>query len=324
MQSVMDQNTERKQPDPAYAPRPAYSALTKTGGFLTGYTHTLQPYIGCAFACTYCYVQGLSVHRCHTPPRPWGDYVHPRVGIADKLARELARPAAKGALDQLAIFMSSATDPYQGLERQWRLSRGCLDVMAKYPPGLLVVQTRSPLVADDFDRIAALGERAWLSMTVETDRDDVRKLMTPRCPSLARRWAALAAAKAAGLQVQIAVSPSLPYADAARFADQLAAHADRVIVDTYVSGDGDQGRRTARTATGDRYAAAGLGDWRAEEAAQMLLAELQARMGDQAGWSQTGFTILPKLHAAKFSPQRPPAESGQTTFGFSLQEESPD
>ena len=87
----------------------------------------------------------------------------------------------------LAIFMSSATDPYQGSERKWRLSRACLEVMAEYPPGLLVLQTRSPLVADDFDRIVALGSRCWLNFTVETDRDDVRRALTPRCPSIAKR-----------------------------------------------------------------------------------------------------------------------------------------
>ncbi len=106
----------------ATAPRPASGALTKTGGFLAGYSHTLQPYIGCAFGCAYCYVQGLSVHQCHQPRLDWGDYVHPRIGIAERLTHELARAAAKDQLDQLAIFMSSATDPYQGAERRWRLS----------------------------------------------------------------------------------------------------------------------------------------------------------------------------------------------------------
>lgn len=308
MQGMWMASTPELQPSQAaYAPRPASSALTKTGGFLAGYTHTLQPYIGCAFGCTYCYVQGLQVHQCHVPRLEWGEYVHPRVGIADRLARELARIGAKGGLDDLAIFMSSATDPYQGAERQWRLTRACLDVMEQLPPGLLVVQTRSPLVRDDFDRIAALSDRGWLSMTVETDREDVRKLLTPRCPALAQRWATLAAAQAAGLQVQITVSPSLPYGDVERFADQLAAHAQRVVVDTYVSGDGNQGRRTARTATGARYDEAGLGDWRAEEAALALYTALQARMGDRAGWSQAGFVALPRLHAAKYAPQARPA-----------------
>ncbi len=103
------------------------------------------------------------------------------------------------------------------------VARACVEVMALYQPGLLVVQTRSPLVRDDFDRLAAFGERCWLSMTLETDDDDVRRHLTPRCPSIEQRWVTVAAAKAAGLQVQIAVSPALPYTDVERFADRLVA-----------------------------------------------------------------------------------------------------
>src|SRR5436853_6721488 len=99
------------------APRPASGALTKTGGFLAGFTHTLQTYIGCRFGCEYCYVKGLSVHRFHQPPLPWGDYAHPRIGIAEQLRKELTRLASRNELGNLAIFMSSATDPYQGAER---------------------------------------------------------------------------------------------------------------------------------------------------------------------------------------------------------------
>ena len=114
--------------------RPASGALTKTGGFLCGFTHTLQPYIGCRFGCAYCYVKGLQVHRFHQPFLPWGDYVHPRTGIDTHLRSELARAQDRGALGALAIFMSSATDPYQPAERTWRLARACLDVLIDFPP----------------------------------------------------------------------------------------------------------------------------------------------------------------------------------------------
>ncbi len=273
--------------------RPASGALTKTGGFLRGFTHTLQPYIGCRFGCEYCYVKGLSVHHFHQPKLDWGDYVHPRVGIADKLRQELQRRAAKDTLATTAIFMSSATDPYQGLERQWRLSRACLDVLLEYPPGLLVVQTRSPLVADDFDRLLALGERCWLNFTLETDRDEVRQAVTPRCPSIAQRWQTLAQARAAGLNVQITVSPCLPYSSVETFGDLLLAHGQRVIVDTYTSGDGQAGRRTAATAIPTLYAGLDWSDWRSEEEAHALYDWLHTRIGDRAGWSQAGFAALP-------------------------------
>jgi DNA repair photolyase len=277
-------------------PRPASGALTKTGGFLAGYTHTLQPYIGCQFGCEYCYVKGLSVHRFHQPPQEWGDYVHPRSGVAEHLHKELKRFAARGELDQLAIFMSSATDPYQGAERTWRLSRACLEVFADYPPGLLTVQTRSPLVADDFALLRRLGAQCWLNMTIETDLDEVRRALTPRCPSIPQRLATLAQALDAGLNVQITVSPCLPYSDVATFGEQLLAHSQRVIVDSYVSGDGQGGSRTAATQTSQVYDEQHWGDWRSESAARQLYLWLHERIGRCAGWSQTGFTALIPTH----------------------------
>jgi DNA repair photolyase len=277
---------------PDRTPRPASTALTKTGGFLAGFTHTLQPYIGCRFGCAYCYVQGLSVHRFHQPALAWGEYVHPRTGIAEQVRKELRRLANRGELSRVAVFMSSATDPYQGAERQWRLSRACLDLFLEQPPGLLVVQTRSPLVADDFSRLAPLGERCWLNFTLETDREDVRAALTPRCPSIPQRLATLQQAQAAGLNVQVTVSPCLPYSDVETFGTLLIAHGQRVIIDSFTSGDGQGGKRTAASNTPEIYQTEQWGDWRSEAAAQTLYAWLQARIGARVGWSQAGFVAL--------------------------------
>jgi DNA repair photolyase len=275
-----------------FLPRAASGALTKTGGFLAGFTHTLQPYIGCRFGCEYCYVKGLSVHRFHQPALAWGEYVHPRIGIADHLRKELMRATARQTIGSLAIFMSSATDPYQGAERQWRLSRACLDAFNEFPPGLLVIQTRSPLVRDDFARIRALGERCWLNFTLETDLDTVRRAITPHSPAIKQRLATLQAAMAFGLNVQITVSPCLPFSSVETFGELLLTHGHRVIVDSYVSGDGQAGKRTASTAIPTRYAEQQWGDWRSEATAQALYQWLQTRIGERAGWSQAGFTAL--------------------------------
>ncbi len=275
-------------------PRTASSALTPTGGFLTGFTHTLNPYVGCRFACAYCYVQGSPVHRFHQPHLPWGDYAHPRTDIANHLEHELVRFAKKGELDQVSIFMSSATDPYQGLERQWRLTRACLEVLVKYPPGLLNVQTRSPFVQEDYALLRQLGPRCWLNFTVETDLEAVRQAITPRCPSIAQRLVALRAALDMPLNVQITVSPCLPYSSVETFGHLLLSHSQRVIVDSYTSGDGSGGKRTTKTAIPALYRDLGWDDWHNEQAASALYQWLHDQIGDHAGWSQTGFTALAK------------------------------
>ncbi|MEM7130105.1 MAG: radical SAM protein [Chloroflexota bacterium] len=276
----------------ATEPRPPSRALTPTGGYLTGFTYSLQPYIGCKFSCPYCYVQGLSVHRFHKPQLPWGEYAHPRIGIGDLLGKELARHYKRQIQNQLSIFMSSSTDPYQGLERRWKLSRTCLEAMVEYPPHFLMLQTRSPLVERDFDLLVKLEDRVWLSITIETDSDDVRQIVTPRCPSIDRRFETVRKAQEMGLNVQIAVSPCLPYSSVEAFAQRLVTHAQRIVIDTYASGDGQQGKRTARTQIPKLYETQQWPRWDAEEAGQELYQWLRKSHEQHVGWSQQGFTAL--------------------------------
>jgi DNA repair photolyase len=235
----------------------------------------------------------MTIHRFHEPDLPWGDYAHPRTGIAEQLEKELGRVAKKGGLDRIAILMSSVTDPYQPLERRWRLTRACLEVFLKYPPGLLNVQTRSPLVREDYPLLRELGDRCWLNFTLETDLEDVRRAATPSCPPISARLEALCAARDAGLNVQITASPCLPYSDVETFGELLLRHADRVIVDTYTTGDGSRGWRTGNTDIPAIYEEQRWGEWRSQDSPRELYEWLRERIGERAGWSQEGFSALP-------------------------------
>lgn len=270
--------------------RPARGALTRTGGFLTGFSHTLQPYIGCRFGCSYCYVSQFNVHRFYNGGLEWGNYVYPRVGIAERLELELARLHRRDALKRSAIFMSSSTDPYQGAERIYQLTRKCLSVFKKRPPGLLVIQTRAPLAARDFDIMAALGDRCLLNLTIETDREDVRRILTPLCPSIQQRLETARQARRRGIATQVTVSPCLPFSGVEAFGEMLLKVSDRVIVDSFVAGDGGGGKRTARTKIPGLFARSGWEEWHSQEAASFLYEWLHHRIGERAGWSQEGFT----------------------------------
>ena len=192
-------------------------------------------------------------------------YVYPRVGIAERLESELARLQARDVLEQAAIFMSSSTDPYQPAELSYQLTRQCLTALARRPPGLLVIQTRAPLAARDFDIVAGLGERCLLNMTVETDREDVRRSLTPHCPSIRQRLDTARTARDQGIPTQLTVSPCLPYSSVEAFGNLLLGACDRVVVDSFVAGDGSAGNRTARTGIPVFYARSGWEDWRSQE-----------------------------------------------------------
>jgi DNA repair photolyase len=233
--------------------------LNPATGFLDGYSHTLNPYAGCAFACSYCYVREMPVALFRG--QAWGSWVDVKEESASLLRRELAKARSKGPV---TIFMSSSTDPYQPVEYRERVTRSLLEVMAEEPPDFLFLQTRSPLVVRDTDLLKRLGERVRVSVTVETDREDIRKAFTPSAPPIAARLHALRRLVEQGIPVQATVAPMLPSTD--QFAAKLAAIVDRVCIDDYFMGDGSQGRRTERIGVKSIYERLGLADWYGKEA----------------------------------------------------------
>jgi len=118
--------------------------LNKGTGFLSGYTHSLNPYTGCSFGCSYCYVRQMPVSLFREGE--WGSWVDVKNGAANVLKKELHRAKAKGPV---TIFMSSSTDPYQPIEHKEKVTRSLLEIMLEDLPDFLFVQTRSPLVSRD-------------------------------------------------------------------------------------------------------------------------------------------------------------------------------
>src|ERR1700728_3184216 len=175
-----------------YLEQAATRALTPTGGFLRGFAYSLNPYVGCAFGdsggCPFCYVRALPVAR--TRNAAWGTWVIAKTNLPELLERELAALERSGKLGDAAIFMSSATDPYQGFERRAQITRRAIELFVRHPPRRVVIQTRSPLIERDIGIIARLGPRAIASITLETDDDEVRRGGPPTPPSASPRAAA--------------------------------------------------------------------------------------------------------------------------------------
>lgn len=277
-----------------YTLRPATRALNPTGGFLKGFAYSLNPYVGCAFGagggCPFCYVRMLPVARAE--PGPWGEWVIAKSNLPGLLEKELATLAKSGTSNASTVFMSSATDPYQGFERRLELTRRCLQAFVRHPVRRVLVQTRSPMVERDIDLLRALGSSVIASITLETDDESVRRAITPTSASVQRRLKTCARLREAGIFVQIAIAPMMPnHPD--RFAELLDGVADRVIVDTYFDGDGANGRRSRALGIGDLYARLGYEDWFRPGAEQDLIAALKTRMGeDRVLFSRAGFNAV--------------------------------
>jgi DNA repair photolyase len=257
--------------------------LNAASGYLSGYTHTLNPYAGCAFACSYCYVRQMPISLFRG--QPWGEWVDLKQRAAELLQKELLKAQQKGPV---TIFMSSSTDPYQPVEYRARITRSLLEVMTKVRPDFVLLQTRSPLVTRDIDLLHALGDRVRVSMTLETDREDVRKAFTPAAPPLTGRIRALQKLVQHGIPVQATVAPLLPCTD--RFAQKLADLVDKVCLDDYFMGDGSKGKRTERIGIRSIYERHQMEEWYTREATLKFKEQLETYFSkDRIGISQEGF-----------------------------------
>ena len=204
----------------ALAYNPTGDILTKSTGFMDDYDYTLNPYSGCSFGCTYCYAAFFS--RDIEKRNTWGYWVNVKENAVELLQKRLKR--FPHALDDKLIYMSSVTDPYQPVERELKLTRRLLEVMADGHCPKLVVQTRSPDVVRDCDlfrQIEGNGGRVQVNMTVTTDDEDIRRTFEPFCPANPVRLAAIKQVQAEGIDACITMTPLLivnsPYA----FADHL-------------------------------------------------------------------------------------------------------
>jgi DNA repair photolyase len=196
------------------------SILSRATGYINAFDFTLNPYSGCAFGCEYCYAAAFAPSL--SKRLQWGEWVTIKANAVELLAKRGEQLRGK------TIFMSSVTDPYQPIEQKLQMTRRLLAVMRDYQPRL-VVQTRSPLVTRDIDLLCQL-DTVRVNMSLTTDDETIRKEFEPSCPSIARRFQALAALKAAGIPIGVCLAPLLPVRDAQTFGERLQALAPEVVV----------------------------------------------------------------------------------------------
>ena len=196
----------------------ARSILSKSG--IPGIAYCVNPYVGCAHACTYCYATFMRRFTGHK--EPWGAFVDVKVNAPALLARQIRR-AAGGT-----VLLSSVTDCYQPAERQFRLTRACLEVLADGPLPVEVL-TKSPLVLRDLDVLKKFRSLD-VGITITTDNDAVRRIFEPSAPPVKSRAKALERLHGEGISTYVFIGPMLPL-DPERLAEMIRPHVDSVLID---------------------------------------------------------------------------------------------
>ncbi|MDP9315883.1 MAG: radical SAM protein [Chloroflexota bacterium] len=259
----------------------ARSILTETRGFTsvtvpdTGFHYSLNPYRGCTFNCSYCYAAAFVFDD--DARQNWGRWVAVKAN-AEQLLQAAGR---KGKLRNKNVYMSTVTDPYQPIERKLQLTRACLQAMLLFPPRLLTVQTRSPLVVRDNDLFQRMTPgRIAVCMSITTDDEAVRRIFEPACAPIAKRLEAIRTVREAGIPTQASIAPLLP-CNAERLADLLDPAVDWVVVSSFRD-DGGEGRKTRQWAA-ELYREHGYGNYLhdGDEHVRQTTATLQRLLGPE-------------------------------------------
>ena len=184
---------------------------------------SINPYVGCAFGCAYCYARDThrwtleragEVGKQIAASMPAWMAFERRVLVkenASQLVRE-ALQTARAPKRGDAIVIGSATDPYQPAERRFRVTRGVLESLTHTRGMRISIITKSPLVTRDIDLLARLTQCGKMSvhLTITTVNRDLARLLEPRAPTPEARLRAVKRLAEAGIDVSVNCMPVLP------------------------------------------------------------------------------------------------------------------
>jgi len=203
--------------------------ITKSG--FNGYDACINPYVGCEFGCSYCYVRFFVKDE----QKPWGEFVRVRKHIEDRLPKELnkgfidivdgrdtitnddgnthTRPHHKHLpISETRLVLGTMTDPYQPKEVKYRITRKILQILTQ--PNMpqfkkVGLFTRSPLVLQDLELIKKLP-KARIHFTITLFPPKAMRAIEPLSSSIEQRWKVVQKLKEAGLRVHVNISPVMP------------------------------------------------------------------------------------------------------------------
>jgi DNA repair photolyase len=170
------------------------------------FTHAINPYRGCEFACRYCYAR-YTHEFLEKTPEDFEHKIYFKQNAAWLLRQELKRLPA-----DTQISIGTATDPYQPIERKQRITRSILEVFAQTDGLRLGIVTKSTLILRDLDILKEIAQRHRLVIhnTVTTTDERLARILEPRAPRPDLRLATLARLRGAGLHAGVMCSPLMP------------------------------------------------------------------------------------------------------------------
>ena len=171
------------------------------------FDRSINPYRGCEHGCIYCFARPTHAFHDLSPGLDFETRLFAKPSAPDLLRAELAKPGYAAT----PMALGTNTDPYQPIEREWRVMRGVLEVLAEcdHP---LVITTKSDRVVRDIDLLAPMAAKKLAAVAISVTSLDPRIAMTiePRAPSPERRLAAVRRLTDAGIPTYVNMAPVIP------------------------------------------------------------------------------------------------------------------
>ncbi|WP_425265703.1 PA0069 family radical SAM protein [Terrihabitans rhizophilus] len=171
------------------------------------FDRSINPYRGCEHGCVYCFARPSHSYLGLSPGLDFESKLTVKSNAAALLEKELAQPG----YEVRTMALGTNTDPYQPIERQYRVTRSVLEVLARsnHPVGIV---TKSALVTRDIDILAPMAAKglARVALSITTLDPKLARDLEPRAPTPAKRLEAVRQLSEAGIPVTVMVAPIIP------------------------------------------------------------------------------------------------------------------
>ncbi len=187
------------------------------------FDRSINPYRGCEHGCVYCFARPTHAYLGLSPGLDFESKLFMKPNAPELLERELSAP---GYVPKI-MAIGTNTDPYQPIERRFKIMRSILEVLerAGHPVGIV---TKSTLVLRDLDILARMAARNLVKVALSVTSLDAKlsRTMEPRAPTPPRRLETLRQLVSAGIPTSVMVAPVIPAlndAEIERILDAAAA-----------------------------------------------------------------------------------------------------
>ena len=187
------------------------------------FDRSINPYRGCEHGCIYCYARPSHAYWDMSPGLDFETKLIAKSNAAEVLEQQLSKPGYVCA----PINLGSNTDPYQPIEREYKITRQTLEVLLRYRHPVTIV-TKGSLILRDLDLLTELARQRLVAVMISLTSldDELKRILEPRAAAPKARLRAIRVMREAGIPVGVLCSPMIPMINDSELESLLAeAHA---------------------------------------------------------------------------------------------------